>query len=59
MYKYSLYNYSNKTISCLVTKFKTMINHHLLNIFEHYYTLCCNNVSEDNKMNESKNNERR
>ena len=59
MHKYSLYNYSNKTMSCLVTKFNTRINYPLLNIFEHYYTMRCNNVSEYNKMNETKNNERK
>ena len=34
-------------MSCLVTKFKSRINHILMNIYEY------------NKMNESKNNERR
>ena len=42
----------------IVTKFKTRINHPLLNIHEHYYRAACNNVTEDNKMNETKNNER-
>ena len=58
MHKYSLHNYSNKTMICLVTKFKTMINNPLLNILEHYYSAACNNVTENNKMNETKNNER-
>ena len=58
MYKYTLHNYSIKTMSCLVTKFNTRINHPLLNIYEHYYSAACNNVPEDNKMNEIKNNER-
>ena len=57
MYKYTLHNYSNKTMSCLVTKFKTMINNPLLNILEHYYSAACNNVTEDYKINETKNNE--
>ena len=51
-------NYSNKTMSCLVTKFKTNINHPLLNIYEHYYSAAYNNVTEENKMNKTKNNER-
>ena len=51
-------NYSNKTMSCLLTKFKTRINHPLLNLYEHYYSVACNNVTEDNKINETKNNER-
>ena len=54
MYKYSLYNYSNKTMSRSVTKLKTRINHPLLN----YYSAACNNVTEYNKMNGTKNNER-
>ena len=58
MYKYTLHNYSNNTMSCLVTKFKTRINYPLLNIFEHYYNTACNNVTEENKMNETKKNER-
>ena len=45
-------------MSYLVTKFKTRINYPLLNIFEHYYSTACNNVTEDNKMNETKNYER-
>ena len=51
-------NYSFNTMSYLVTKFNTMTNHPLLNIYEHYYTLRCNNVIENNKMNKTKNNER-
>ena len=47
-----------KTMSCLVTKLKTRINYPLFNIYEHYYSAACNNVTEDNKMNETKNNER-
>ena len=58
MYKYTLHNYSNKTTCCLVTKFKTKINNFLLNIYEHYYSAACNNVTENDKMNETKNNER-
>ena len=54
MHKYSFF----EIMSCLVTKLKTRINKNLMNIYEHYYTLRCNNVSEDNKMNETKNNER-
>ena len=54
MHKYSFF----EIMSCLVTKLKSRINHTLMNIYEHYYTLRCNNVSEDNKMNETKNNER-
>ena len=53
-----MYNYSNKTMGCLVSKFKTRINHPLLNIYEHYYNAACNNVTENDKMNETKNNER-
>ena len=49
MHKYTLHNYSNKTISCLVTKFKTRIEYSLLNIYEHYYSAACNNVTENNK----------
>ena len=30
----------------------------LLNIYGHYYSAACNNVTENNKMNETKNNER-
>ena len=52
-------NYSFKSMSYLVTKFKTRINHPLLNIYEHYYSAACNNVTEDNKMNGTKNNERK
>ena len=59
MHKYTLYNYSNKTMSYLVTKFKTRIIHPLLNIYEHYYSAACNNVTEDDKMNETNNNERK
>ena len=45
-------------MGCLMTKFKTNINHPLLNIYEHYYSTARNNVTEDNKMNEIKNDER-
>ena len=45
-------------MNCLVTKFNTMTNYPLLNIYEHYYSEACNNVTEDNKINETKNNER-
>ena len=58
MYKYSLHNYSNKTMSYLVTKIKTKINNSLLNIFKHYYSAACNNITENDKMNETNNNER-
>ena len=54
MHKYSFL----EIMSCLVTKIKTRIIHPLLNIYEHYYSEACNNVSEDNKMNETKNYER-
>ena len=43
----------------LVSKFKTRIHNPLLNIYEHYYSAACNNVTEENKMNETKNNERK
>ena len=58
MHTYSLYNYSNKTMSRSVKKLKTRINHPLLNIYEHYYSAACNNVTEDTKINGTKNNER-
>ena len=45
-------------MSRLLTKLKTKMNHKLLNIYEHYYSAACNNVIEDNKMNETNNNER-
>ena len=54
MHKYSFLEF----MSCLVTKCKTRIIHPLLNIYEHYYTLRCNNVTENDKMNKTKNNER-
>ena len=54
MHKYSFL----EIMSCSVTKFKTRINHPLLNIYEHYYSVACNNVTEDNKINETNNNER-
>ena len=44
-------------MSCLVSKFNKKINIPLLNIYEHYYSTACNNVTEDDKMNETKNNE--
>ena len=58
MHKYSLIIIHLKIMGCLVTKFKTRINHPLLNIYEHYYSAACNNVTEDNKINETNNNER-
>ena len=41
-------------MSCLVTKDKSSF----VEYYEHYYTLRCNNVTENNKMNETENNER-
>ena len=54
MHKYSFL----QIISCLVERFNTRINNPLLDIYEHYYSAACNNVTEDDKMNETKNNER-
>ena len=36
-HKYSFVIIHLKTMGCLMTKFKTNINHPLLNIYEHYY----------------------
>ena len=58
MHKYSFIIIHLKTMGYLVTKIKTKINHILLNIYEHYYSGACINVTEDDKMNETKNNER-
>ena len=55
MHKYSFLEIMNY----LVTRFKTRMNHPLLNIYRHYYSAACNNVTEDNKMNEANNNERK
>ena len=58
MHKYSFIIIHLKTMYCLVLKIKTKVNNPLLNIYEHYYSAACNNVTKDNKMNETKNNER-
>ena len=58
MHKYSFIIIHLKTMGCLVSKFKTRIYNPLLNIYEHYYSGACINVTEDDKTNETKNNER-
>ena len=58
MHKYSFIIIHLKIMDCLVSKFNTRIYNPLLNIYEHYYSAACNNVQEENKMNETKNNER-
>ena len=58
MHKYSFIIIHLKLWVVYCQKFKTMINHTLLNIYEHYYSGACINVTEDDKMNETKNNER-
>ena len=58
MHKYSFIIIHSKIMIYLVTKINTRINNPLLNIYEHYYSAACNNVTEENKMNETKNNER-
>ena len=51
MHKYSFIIIHLKTMDCLVSKFKTRIYNPLLNIYGHYI------ITEDDKMNRTKNNE--